>query len=82
MYHEIFTTESVVWDCIYSLPDIFNKNAYSEYQMRKISNWKWNIDYEIVRQFDGDVIKLLGTPKRKFKIKLYVIKNENTARYI
>lgn len=71
-YYDIFTTYTVKWQYIYSLPPIFSNN---DLQIRKISKWNWNLDFEIIRQFDWDIIKLLDTPKRKFKIKMFVIQN-------
>ena len=70
-YYDIFTTHTIKWQYIYSLPPIFNDNAF---QIRRISKWSWNIDFEIIRQFYWDIIKLLDTPKKKFKIKLFVVK--------
>jgi hypothetical protein len=72
-YYDVFTTYTVPWQYIYPLPTIFKNNTFWEYQIVKISKWNKNLDFQIVRQFDWDIIKLMDTPKRKFKIKLFVI---------
>lgn len=74
MYYEIFTTYTEQWQYIYTLPSIFENNAFDKYRITKITKWNWRVDCEIIRQFDWDIIKLHDTPKRRFKIKLYVQK--------
>lgn len=74
MYHDIFTTYTEPWQYIYTFPSIFEWNAFDKYRITKITKWNWRLDFEIIRQFDWDIIKLLDTPKGKFKIKLYVQK--------
>ncbi len=74
MYYEIFTTYTEQWQYIYTLPSIFENNAFDKYRITKITKWNWRVDCEIIRQLDWDIIKLQDTPKRRFKIKLYVQK--------
>jgi len=76
MYYDIFTTEVKKWDYLLTLPPIFDNNAFGEYRIAKIKKWNWNMEYEIIRQFDWDIIKLLDTQKRKLKVRLYVIKTQ------
>ena len=65
--YEIFTIDSIKWQYMYLLPN--------EWTVFKVKKWNEYLDYEIIELLDWNILKLIDTPKRKFKFKIYVIAN-------